>query len=224
MKRYTLMAVVALLLLPAASRASHDVNVEVRVNAPLACGWDFTETRIDFRPECGAFVALYAAWSDGSVHLVFPAGDWRNHWVEPGPAYSVAVRMPAGVRLESVQAVASRHWFDPSECWVTVAPLHHGEIRPSVTVVTHSPHPVFTWNFAVSWGSSHRYEWVRSGCRQPVIVVPTAGGDAAHPRTHRWTSGNRPDPSRVVKVKAGPGTKSSKPLRDSGEPKRRSGR
>lgn len=224
MRRTHWMAAIGLLLLPATALASNEVNVEVRVNGTRASGWDFTETQIDFRPDCGAFVALYAAFSDGSVHLVFPAEDWRNHWVEPGPPHSVAVRVPAGLRLESVQAVASRYWFDPAECWVAAAPRHHGHPRPSVTVVTYRSHPVFSWNFAVTWGSSHRYERARTGCRQPLVVVTTAGGDAAHPRTHRWTSGSRPDPSPSAKVKAAPGTKSSKPLRETGEPKRRSGR
>jgi hypothetical protein len=221
MKRTTL-AVIAGLLLPAAATATPAVNVEVHVGATRSSGWN-TETLIDFRPDSGAFVALYAAYSDGSVHLVFPAEDWRNHWVEPGPPTRVAVRVPAGLRLESVQAVASRSWFDPAACWVTVAPRHHGDPAPCVTVVTYDPNLLFAWNFAVAWGSSHRYEGARIECRQPLVVA-TAGRDAALPRTHRWTSGGRPELTSSVKFKAAPGTETSTSPRKTGEPGRRSRR
>lgn len=216
-----------LLLVPALASASHDANVYVDVNVRLGgsgthCATDGA-TWIDFRPDRGAFVALYAAYSDGSVALVFPREVWRNHWVEPAPGTSVAVYVPRGLRLESVQAVASPRWFDPHECWVTMAPRHHGTTYCEPTIVTSCRAPLFTWNFAVSWGSSHRTDWVRTGCRTPLRVV-SAGRDAAHPRTDRWDQGDRSSTPSRVKGKTVSGTKVSSSGRKTGEPERHSRR
>jgi hypothetical protein len=216
-----------LLLLPALASASPGTNVYVDVNVRLGnsgphCATD-AATWIDFRPDRGAFVALYAAYSDGSVALVFPREDWRNHWVEPVPGCSVPVFVPRGLRLESVQAVASPRWFDPHECWVAMAPQHHGAPFGERTIVTSCQAPLFTWNFAVSWGTSHRTDWVRTGCRTPLRVV-SAGRDAAHPRTDRWNQGERSNQPSRVKVKTVSQTKVSGSGRKTGEPERHSRR
>ena len=229
MKRNTIgTAAGLLLLLPALASASHsnDVNVDVHVrlgNSGPHCATNGA-TWIDFRPDRGAFVALYAAYSDGSVSLVFPREDWRNHWVEPAPGASVAVFVPRGLRLESVQAVASPRWFDPHECWVAMAPRHHGSTGwGQPTIVTSCQAPLFTWNFALSWGTSHRTDWVRTGCRTPLRVV-SAGRDAAHPRTDRWDRGDRSNSPSRVKVKTVSGAKVSRSGGKTGEPERHSRR
>jgi len=178
-------ALAALLILPTSALASPDVRVSVSINGGYdsrscstwcdhrTCGYDRYghETWVEFHPDRSSYVALYAAFSDGSTALVFPTSDWSNHWVERHDSYSVPVWVPTGVRLESVQAVASRHWFDPSECHVTYAPRHGGDWHePRVTVVTAVRRPLVTWSFAVNWGSSHRYDVVRSWCWEPRRV------------------------------------------------------
>ncbi|MBZ0267729.1 hypothetical protein K8I85_06205 [bacterium] len=227
MKRNLIGTAAGLLLLPALASASPraDVNVDVHVrigNAGPHCA-TVAPTWIDFRPDRGAFVALYAAYSDGSVSLVFPREDWRNHWVEPAPGNSVPVYVPRGLRLESVQAVASPHWFDPHECWVAMAPLHHGSTRYEPTIVTSCQAPLFTWSFAISWGGSHRADLVRTGCRTPLRVV-SSGRDAAHPRTDRWNQVERSNSPSRVKVKTVSRTKVSGSGRKTGEPERYSRR
>ncbi|GJM43951.1 MAG: hypothetical protein DHS20C21_07930 [Gemmatimonadota bacterium] len=203
MKR-TLLAMTALLILPATALATPEVNVDVRISAARGSGSGFcdsscgyrscggthhsNEAWVDFHPDRGAFVALYAAFSDGSVSLVFPTEDWNSHWVDPRDDYSVPVWVPNGLRLESVQAVASREWFDPSECYVTYAPnagYHHGRDGLQVTVVTSHRRPLVAWNFSVVWGSSHRYEIARSWCWEPRHVSHVTW--APH-RSHQWSA------------------------------------
>ena len=66
--------------LPAAATAS-PVSVDVRVAGGL--GWN-SENWIEFCPDRGAYVALYATFSDGSVYSVFPTTGCTSHRVATG--------------------------------------------------------------------------------------------------------------------------------------------
>ncbi len=180
MKR--LMILAGMLLLPTTAMASHDVNVDVRIVGSRDVGGyghgygyrsDGIETWVEFYPDRSAFVALYAAYSDGSVSLIYPL-DGERHWVDGHCGGSVPVWVPRGLRLDSVQVVASRRWFDPAECWVTSGPPYgRHDYRPGSRVVVQTVNhgPLFTWNFAVSWGSSsHCYEVVRRTHWRPTQV------------------------------------------------------
>jgi hypothetical protein len=102
-------------LLPAAAIPAH-VSVDVRVAEPdrSSTGW------IEFRPDRGAWVALYAMFSDGSVQRVFPANGCASHWVDGAETRAVPLVVPRGVCLTNVQAVASVEWFDPFERWLAL--------------------------------------------------------------------------------------------------------
>jgi hypothetical protein len=259
MKRFAILA--GLLLLPATAMASHEVNVDVHIAGSRDVGGyghgygyrsDGTETWVEFYPDRGAFVALYAAYSDGSVSLIYPLDGERN-WVDARHGGAVPVWIPRGLRLESVQVVASRRWFDPAECWVTGGPPYgHAYGHPGSAVVVHTVNrgPLYTWNFAVSWGSSsHCYEIVRRTHWEPrhvehvtwsppstppvkyksVRVNRTSQGAqyagsnaAARSKDDRWTPGDAA--GAKSKAKAAPGHKSSKSRKGSGEPGRASKR
>lgn len=103
-------------ILPAAAIAAH-VSVDVRVAGEL----ERSEGWIEFRPDRGAWVALYATFSDGSVQRVFPVDEGASHWVDGSETRAVALVVPRGVCLTNVQAVASVEWFDPSERWLASA-------------------------------------------------------------------------------------------------------
>src|SRR5262245_27921371 len=85
-------------LLPAAAFASHEnVNVDVRVNG--GTGWFDDSAWVEFRPDRGAYIALYAVFSDGSIDLVFPDESCDSNWVDGCEARYVQVFAPCGVAL-----------------------------------------------------------------------------------------------------------------------------
>jgi hypothetical protein len=187
----------ALTVLPVAATAAQ-VAVDVRVAGGL--GWN-SENWIEFCPDRGAYVALYATFSDGSVHRVFPVADCGSHWVDGWETRAIPVEVPRGVCLTNVQAVASLEWFDPAESWLVSAPR---PVRRTHRVVyagswiVHQP----TWGFVV-------------GSSRPQVVYSY--------------SKTKVRPSRVKSrsgeiAVASSGTYSSVRRRGSGEPARRSGR
>jgi len=154
----------ALWFLPVAAAASHEVNVDVRVRG--GSGWD-EATVVEFRANRSAYVALYAAYSDGTIAPIFPGRSWENHRVRGRRTYSVMVSVPYGVRIESVQAVASRRWFDPNECWVAAAP-HYDRGRPGWVVTTVSQVPLWSFSFHLGWNEpSHGWTVVRTWSGEP---------------------------------------------------------
>lgn len=94
-----------------------DVKVDVRVTEGSA-----HEAWVEFSPDQGAFVALYGAFSDGSLRALFPVACGDCYWVEANEMRHILVEVPGGVRLESVEALASRKWFDPTVVWIASAP------------------------------------------------------------------------------------------------------
>jgi hypothetical protein len=163
MKRHWILGA-ALLLLPAAVSASHPVEVDVRILG--GTGWDET-TVVEFRANRSGYVALYATYSDGTIVPVFPMSSWQSHRVRGSRTYSVAVSMPCGVRIESVQAVASYRWFDPNECWVAAAP-RYGWDRPGWVVTTVSHVPLWSFSFHLGWNEpSHGWTVVRTWSGEP---------------------------------------------------------
>lgn len=234
MKRTLLMTAAAIALtLPASADASRAINVDVRIQSAhggdyyrcnTSCGRHTNTVWVEFSPDHGAFVALYAAYSDGSVSLVFPSNDWDAHWVDRSDWYELPVLVPCGVRLQSVQAVAARNWFDPAECWLTSAPRGYGRYGhgrnghsghgygghgySGVTFVTTSHQPLFAWEFVVSLGSSHHYRIDRRRSWGAPRVVhsswwathkhPKTKYKADHPRVQR--AGSRHGKSKNTKV------------------------
>ncbi len=140
-------------LLPVAALANGAIDVRVDLNG--GTGWDDEETWIEFEAEQDAFVAVYATFSDGNFEMVFPVSAHDNHWVEGGELYAVPVWSADGVWLEDVQAVASVHWFDPSECWLAFD-QGYDWYAPRVLVAT--AYPVWSWGFSFSW-STHSHCW-----------------------------------------------------------------
>lgn len=133
--------------LPATALASHDaVSVDVRVGG--GTGWFDDEAWIEFRPSRASWVALYAAFSDGSLELVFPRESGESHWVDGCEPRVVRVFAPCGASLDHVQAVASSGWFDPAECWVAWAGEDDWD-GPRVVVVAAAP--VVSWGYRVAW-------------------------------------------------------------------------
>ena len=163
----------ALLLLPLATaeaspRGSHhqDVGVDVWVRSD-DCDYS---TWVEFEADRTGWVAVYAAFSDGSVERVFPVYDGERHKVKRNRVYSVSVETYRGVRIESVQAVGSRKWFDPNEVWVARAPYCDPH-RPALVVTTACSVPLTTWHFSIGWGGhSHGVHVERSWSWAPRVV------------------------------------------------------
>ncbi len=212
MKKLTIV-LSALLFLPGMVTA-RDVVVDVR----LSNVWDHGQTWVEFQPDRGAYVALYASYSDGSVRPVYPQNDCITHWVDGWEVKTVAVQVPCGLRLEAVRAVASVYWFDPTETWVASVTPHHGRSRG--VVVSAWAWPQTSIHFAWNWGGSRSHHGIRSHGRAQHVKtrsktkstsVSTAG------TKHRWAGGR----TQVVRAS---GTKSSNGSWGSGESKRRLGR
>lgn len=159
----------AFALAPSLSLAA-DVRVDVRVTAD-AC--DTRTAWVEFRPDRGAYVALYASFSDGTLRPVFPIGWGGSHWVGCREPRKVPVVLPHGARLESVQAVASEQWFDPAQCWIArVDRCDPG--RPAVTVFTTSTARLLVWDFRIGFDRrSQTLAVVRSWCGAPETVRST---------------------------------------------------
>jgi len=194
----------ALIFLPAAVPAA-SVSVDVRVAGGL--GWS-SENWIEFCPDRGAYVALYATFSDGSVQRVFPSNDGASHWVDGWETYAVPVAVPRGVCITNVQAVASLDWFDPSDWWVASGP----PARRTYCVVRAGswvrPRPA--WGFVVGWSSP---EPVRCVDAPKPSTVKTKARVVTHAK------------SRTGEIAyASSGTSTSMRTRGSGEPVKRSRR
>jgi hypothetical protein len=95
-----------------AGAAAVTVDVRVLVLQELSA-------RVEYRPEQPAFVALYAAFSDGTMETVLPEPAGPSHWVASAEARTLTIPLSAGRTLVSVQAVGSTQWFDPEGLWVT---------------------------------------------------------------------------------------------------------
>lgn len=162
----------ALLLLPLASAEASphgnagNVGVDVWVRSD-DCDYS---TWVEFEADRTGWVAVYAALSNGRVERVFPVYDGERHQVKRGRVYSVPVETYHGVRIESVQAVGSRQWFDPNEVWVARAPYCDPH-RPALIVTTACSAPLTTWHFSIGWGGhSHGVHVVRSWSWAPRVV------------------------------------------------------
>lgn len=150
-------------------------------------------TWVEFEADRTGWVAVYAAFSDGSVERVFPVYNGERHKVKRGRVYSVAVETYHNVRIESVQAVGSRKWFDPNEVWVARAPYCDPH-RPALVVTTACSVPLTTWHFSVGWGGhTHGLQVVRSWSWAPRVVRSGHshghhghGHDYGHGREHRY--------------------------------------
>jgi hypothetical protein len=142
-------AAVALTLLPAAAPATA-VSVDVQIVGGLS--WD-SESWIEFCPDRGAYVALYATYSDGSMVPVFPAAAGMSHWVNAWETRAIPVVVPIGVCLTDVHAVASAEWFDPTVGWLASAPA-----REHCVVLAGASHPRRpAWGFVVGWSGIRSY-------------------------------------------------------------------
>jgi hypothetical protein len=114
MKPAMLLAV-GLLAAPVARAA--DPEVEVRV-----LQMEGREARVELVANRSAWVAVYGAFSDGSLRAIFPDEGQGAHWVEANEVRAFSVELPADAVLQSVQAVASAAWFDPAGLWIARAP------------------------------------------------------------------------------------------------------
>lgn len=112
------LALTGTLLLAAGPVPRADVRVDVRVTRELGG----TATFVEFSPDQASWVALYGTFSDGSLRTLFPSEDEEASWVPANEVRVIPVDVPAGLRLETVQAVASPRWFDPRELWIASAP------------------------------------------------------------------------------------------------------
>lgn len=142
MKRIAVVLGVGILLPVVAAAAP--VSVDVRVAGGLG---PQSENWIEFCPDRGAYVALYATFSDGTMHRVFPLTDHASHWVDGWEKRAIPVEVPRGVCLTDVQAVASLEWFDPAESWVVSGPRS----ATSGHRVVHAGAGHATWGFVVGW-------------------------------------------------------------------------
>lgn len=118
MRATLLSALVAASLTAPQPAAASPAGISVDVNVIRA-----VETRawVEFSPERSSFVALYGVFSDGTLRPLFPEVEGYDHWVEAREVRVVGVDVPEGIRLESVQAVASARWFDPGQLWIASA-------------------------------------------------------------------------------------------------------
>ena len=158
--RRTLIAIaMGVSMLPAAALASHHaVNVDLQVGGGR--GWFDDSAWIQVRPDRGAYVAVYAVFSDGSIDLVFPNDSYESNWIDGCEPRYVQVFAPCGVYLDHVQAVASSRWFDPAECWVA-SDGGSGWAGPRVVVA--SAAPLVYWGYHVAWcAPRHTWNVVRS--------------------------------------------------------------
>ncbi|MCA9753529.1 MAG: hypothetical protein KC591_15145 [Gemmatimonadetes bacterium] len=187
--RNAMMALALSWMVPVAASASHDVNVDIRVLG--GSGWD-AATYVEFEADRSGFVALYATFSDGSIVPIFPVSDCESHWVNRRDVYSVPVWVPRGVRVETVQVVASDEWFDPTETWVASAP-YYGNGGPQWVVTTSYRRPLSTWAFSLSWGNGHDACRVVRHAIRPSVVI-RAGNSGWHAGWHAawtWRSNDR---------------------------------
>jgi hypothetical protein len=121
------LAVAAGLLAPA-PEARAEIRVEVRVTEEL--GISGRAALVEFSPAEQAWVVLYGAFSDGSLRPLGPGADDSPEWMQAREIRVISVELSGGLRLESVQAVASPRWFDPRALWIAAAP---GEAGPRVS-------------------------------------------------------------------------------------------
>ena len=122
-------------------------NIQVDVRVASGGGWYGEEVWVEFTPQRSGWVAVYAAYSDGSLRPVFPTDSYGTHWVDAREVRVLPIRVPYGVRLVSVQAVASHRWFDPGDCRLVSTPSG----------------PYGAWTFSIAWSSgSHSRTEVRS--------------------------------------------------------------
>ena len=97
-----------------ARNARADVHVEVRVTEEIGHA-----AFVEFSPSQGAWVALYGSFSDGSLRTLVPVdAEASAEWIPANEVRTITVELVDGLRLESVQAVASRRWFDPRQLWI----------------------------------------------------------------------------------------------------------
>jgi hypothetical protein len=122
--RAALPLTVAAGLLALAPDARAEIRVEVRVTEEL--GLSGRAALVEFSPEEGAWVALYGSFSDGSLRPLGPAAEDSPEWVRANEIRVISVELTGGLRLESVQAVASPRWFDPRQLWIAAAPDGRG--------------------------------------------------------------------------------------------------
>ena len=161
MKR-TAVALGAGILLPVVATAA-PVAVDVRVAGGMG---PQSENWIEFCPDRGAYVALYATFSDGTMHRVFPVSDHVSHWVDGWEMRAIPVEVPRGACLTDVQAVASLEWFDPAESWVVSGPRE----VPSGHRVVHAGTGEAAWGFVVGWSGP---TWARN--RTGEVALAAAG-------------------------------------------------
>jgi len=103
-------------LLATAPEARSEIRVDVRVTEELGHA-----ALVEFSPDQGAWVALYGTFSDGSLRTLCPAAQ-SPEWIPANETHVVSVELTDGLRLESVQAVASPRWFDPQQLWIAAGP------------------------------------------------------------------------------------------------------
>jgi hypothetical protein len=121
-----------LLAAPAARALPTQVGPEVEVRVVQV---EARQARVELVSNRSAWVAVYGAFSDGSLRAIFPGGGHGSQWVEANEVRAFSVELPPDASLESVQAVASAAWFDPAGLWIAVAPSGVGDSR----VVGESP-------------------------------------------------------------------------------------
>jgi hypothetical protein len=80
---------------------------------------------VEFRADRGAWVALYGSFSDGSLRTLASGEDGSPEWVQADEVRVISVELTEGLRLESVQAVASPRWFDAWQLWIAAAPAEN---------------------------------------------------------------------------------------------------
>ncbi len=181
--------------------AASSIHVDVRVAS--GGGWCGEETWVEFAPQRSGWVAVYAAYSDGSLQRVFPTSPGRTHWVDARDVRILPVSVPYGVRLVSVQAVASGHWFDPGDCrLVSAAPGPYGAWTFSIawSPGSHSRTLVRSWGWGRPYGPRHpRYDKplrVRTARPEAGCVV-IAQAKTKHPKGSGWKQKSTRHPSRT---------------------------
>ncbi len=166
-------------MLATSAHASRSVGVDVWVQDRASYDG---EVWIQFAPEREAYVALYGIFSDGRVVPVFPSAHGRGHWIDSRHPRTVTVQVPRGVYLESVQAYASREWFDPWNCWSACSPGYPGaHWRSPLEVAVAFSYPVSVWSFSLHWDSGwehacHVGHPVRRDAPPRRLVVTSSGG------------------------------------------------
>jgi hypothetical protein len=111
-------------LLALAPEARSEIRVDVQVTEHSE-----RAARVEFRADRGAWVALYGSFSDGSLRTLASGEDGSPEWVQADEVRVISVQLTEGLRLESVQAVASPRWFDAWQLWIAAAPAENGRAR-----------------------------------------------------------------------------------------------